>query len=270
MKSHSYEKVDVGGASLRCLVEGKKGAPWIVMSHSIATDLHVWDAQVESLADRYQILRFDTRGEGGSDTSPPPYDFPLLVSDVAKLFDHYRIDKACFMGVSLGGMIGYGVALAHPQRLSALIASSSRADAPEGFRTPWDDRIAAIKKAGGMEPLVQPTIDRWFPTGYLVTHPDVAKTIGAMVRETPPAGFEGIARALQGLDYLTQVAKIRVPTLLIAGAKDWTMPEDMQKIHELIAQSEYVIIPDAGHLPNVEQTARFNEAVTRFLGKVAL
>lgn len=270
MKSHSYEKIDVGGVSLRCLVSGKKDAPWLVMSHSIATDLHVWDEQVALLADRYRILCFDTRGQGGSDTSPPPYDFPLLVRDVIRLFDHYKIDKACFMGVSLGGMIGYGVALSNPDRLSALIASSSRADAPAGFCTPWDDRIAAIRKAGSMEPLVQPTIDRWFPTGYLSTHPDVAQRIGTMVRETPTTGFEGIARALQKLDYLPHVAKIRVPTLLIAGAKDGTMPEDMRRIHEAITGSEYVIIPDAGHLPNVEQAARFNEAITRFLGTLGL
>ena len=159
MKSHSYEKVDVGGASLRCLVEGKKGAPWIVMSHSIATDLHVWDAQVESLADRYQILRFDTRGEGGSDTSPPPYDFPLLVSDVAKLFDHYRIDKACFMGVSLGGMIGLKLALSHPGRVAAFAAcdTSMAVDHPVLL-----DILATRQLSQKAVSIEQRSLGRWF------------------------------------------------------------------------------------------------------------
>jgi len=264
----SEEKVDVGGAALRVIIEGKTGAPWLVMSHSIATDLHVWDAQVEAFRDRFRILRFDTRGHGGSDASPAPYDFPMLVQDVVKVLDHYAIDKAHFMGVSLGGMIGYGLALHHPERVASLIACSSRADAPEAFRAPWDERIAAVEK-DGMEALVKPTVERWFAPEYLASHGEMRAFIEAMIRDTAPQGFAGIGRALQKLDYLPELGKIGVPTLLMAGSRDAPIPDAMQAIDKLMRQSQLAIIADAGHLPNVEKAADFNRVVAEFLAKQA-
>lgn len=262
-------RIDVGGAALRTIVEGRKDAPWLVMSHSIVTDLHVWDDQVEALRDRFHILRFETRGHGGSTASPAPYDFPLLVRDAVKVLDHYGIAKAHFMGVSLGGMIGYGLALAHPQRLASLIACSSRADAPEAFRAPWDDRIAAIKK-DGMEALVKPTVDRWFAPDYQASHKERCEWIANMIRETSPVAYEGTARALQNLNYLPELGKIRVPTLLIAGARDLPIPADVATIHQMISQSQFEIVADAGHLPNVEKPAEFNRIVARFLEQLAV
>lgn len=258
------ERVDVGGASLRVIIEGREGAPWLLMSHSIATDLHVWDAQVEAMRDNFRILRFDTRGHGASDASPAPYDFTLLEQDVVKLLDHYGIDKAHFMGVSLGGMIGFGLAINHSGRLASLIAVSSRADAPEAFRAPWDERIAMVQK-DGMEALVKPTVERWFAPEYLASHGETRQFIETMIRTTAVEGFAGIGRALQKLDYLPGLGKISVPTLLIAGARDAPIPDAMQKIHEMIAPSHYEIVADAGHLPNVEKSAEFNAIAADFL-----
>ena len=262
------EKVDVGGASLRVIIEGREGAPWLLMSHSIATDLHVWDAQMESLRDHFRILRFDTRGHGASDASPAPYDFAMLERDVIKLLDHYGIDKAHFMGVSLGGMIGFGLAINHPERIASLVAVSSRADAPEAFRAPWDERIAAIQK-DGMEALVKPTVERWFSAEYLASHGETRDFIATMIRDTAVEGFAGIGRALQKLDYLPGMGKITTPTLLIAGSRDMPIPEAMKNIHAMIPQSKYQIISDAGHLPNVEKSAEFNAIVAEFLTQLA-
>lgn len=260
------ERVDVGGALLRVIIEGREGAPWLVMSHSIATDLHVWDAQVEALRDQFRILRFDTRGHGASDASPAPYDFNMLEQDVVKLLDHYGIDKAHFMGVSLGGMIGFGLAINHPERLASLIAVSSRADAPEAFRAPWDERIAAVKK-DGMEALVKPTVERWFSPEYLASHGEIRRFIETMIRDTAVEGFAGIGRALQKLDYLPGLANISVPTLLIAGSRDAPIPDAMRNIHEAIRQSKFEIVADAGHLPNVEKSSGFNAIVAKFLAQ---
>ena len=260
------EKVDVGGTALRVIIEGRQDAPWLVMSHSIATDLHVWDAQVAALRDRFHILRFDTRGHGGSDASPAPYDFSMLEQDVVKVLDHYKIAKAHFMGVSLGGMIGYGLAINHPARVASLIAVSSRADAPEAFRAPWDERIAAVQK-DGMEALVKPTVERWFAPEYLASHGEMRAFIEAMIRTTAVEGFAGIGRALQKLDYLPGLGKINAPTQLIAGSRDAPIPEAMQAIHKLIPQSQLAIIADAGHLPNVEKAAEFNQVVEAFLAQ---
>lgn len=261
-------RVDIGGQSARVVVDGREGAPWVVMSHSIMTDLHVWDEQIAALRDKFRILRIDTRGHGGSGASPTPYDFPLLVQDVVKVLDHFGVKRAHFVGLSLGGMIGYGLALAYPQRVASLVISSSRADAPDAFRAGWDDRIAAVQK-GGMQALAMPTVERWFTPEYLAGHPQTRERIAAMIERTVPQGFEGCARALQGLNYLPELGRINAPTLLIAGARDGTIPEDMRAIHGQIAQSRFEVIADAGHIPNVEQAAVFNRIVVPFLEQAA-
>jgi 3-oxoadipate enol-lactonase len=261
-------RVNLGGLAARVVVEGKNGAPWVVLSHSIMADLHVWDEQVDVLRNKFRILRIDTRGHGGSDASPAPYDFPLLVQDVVKVLDHFSIDKAHFVGLSLGGMIGYGLALVYPERISSLIIASSRADAPDAFRTGWDERIAFVRQ-GGMKALAIPTVERWFTPEYLASHPETRARIAKMIEGTATAGFEGCARALQGLNYLPELRRIRVPTLLMAGARDGTIPDDMRAIHGKIGQSRFEVIADAGHIPNVEQAAAFNRIMMSFLEQVA-
>jgi 3-oxoadipate enol-lactonase len=260
-------QVDLGGSTFRVAIEGKKGAPCVVLSHSIMTDLHVWDAQIEALRDRFQVLRFDTRGHGGSVANAPPYNMQTLVQDVVRILDFHHIDKAHFVGLSLGGMIGYGLALSHPDRVASLVASSSRADAPDVFRAGWDERIAAVR-AGGMEALAMPTVGRWFTPEFTAAHPATCEHIAEMIKRTLVQGFEGCARALQGLDYLPEIGRIRVPALLIAGACDGTIPDDMRNIHAQIAQSRFEVIAGSGHLPNVDNAAEFNGILAGFLDQV--
>jgi 3-oxoadipate enol-lactonase len=261
--------VDVGGISLRAQVEGKEGAPWVVMSHSIMADSHIFDKQAAALRDDFRVLRIDIRGHGGSQASPAPYDMALLVEDVVKALDHFDIDKAHFIGLSLGGMIGFGLALAHPQRVASLVIASARADAPEGFVSAWDDRIAAVRQ-DGMKALAASTVERWFPLNeFLTANPAVRTSITAAIENTAPQGFEGCARALQGLNYLPDLGSIQARTLLIAGANDATIPDDMRVIQSRIAGSRFEVIANAGHIPTMDNADTFNRIVVSFLKEVA-
>ncbi len=125
-------RVAARGASLFTRVDGaeRSDAPWIVLSNSLAADHTMWDPQIPALTARYRVLRYDTRGHGASDAPEGPYDFDMLVADVIAVMDHHGVERATFMGLSLGGMTGLGLALAHPQRLSRLVCCDARADAP--------------------------------------------------------------------------------------------------------------------------------------------
>jgi 3-oxoadipate enol-lactonase len=264
----SIENVDVGGATLRVLVDGKEGAPWVVMSHSILADSRIFEDQVAALRDKFRVLRIDTRGHGGSEASAPPYDMALLVHDVVAVLDHFHVEKAHFLGLSLGGMIGYGLALAHPERVASFVSVSASAAAAENYGPVWNERIAVARKEG-TKALAAPTVERWFPApGFLAAHPDVRANVSAAVEGVSVAGFEGCARALQGLDYLKDVARIRVPVLLVAGALDLGMLAAMRDIHGKIPQSRFEVIDNSGHIPTMDNPVEFNRIVVPFLEKV--
>ena len=125
--------IDVNGCRLNYRIDGPDGAPWITFSNSLATDLHLWDGQVALLADRYRILRYDTRGHGKSAPAPGAYDFAALESDVIGLWDALGIARSHYVGLSLGGSTGIGLAIHYPDRMASLSACDCRVTAPAPF-----------------------------------------------------------------------------------------------------------------------------------------
>ena len=249
---------------LECQVDGTPGGEWLVLSHSIATDLTMWDAQVRAFGDRYRILRYDTRGHGGSHAPPSPYSFDDLVADTIALFNAFEIERAHYVGLSLGGMTALGLAIAHPDRLHSIAVCDARPDSPPAFRDPWADRIATARN-DGMTALVAPTLQRWFLPETLATQPDVGEHVATMIKRTSVDGFVGCASALQHLDYEAGLKRIATPTLLLAGEADGPIPAINLKMAEAIPGAQNVVIPGAGHISSLEQPALFNEALARFL-----
>ncbi|WP_048863235.1 alpha/beta fold hydrolase, partial [Acidisphaera rubrifaciens] len=117
------------GFALNVAIEGPADAPWLVLSNSLAADLSMWDEQATWLARRYRLLRYDTRGHGGSDAPPGPYTIDDLAGDVVALLDHVGAARASFMGLSLGGMTGLALAARHGGRIARLVCCAARADA---------------------------------------------------------------------------------------------------------------------------------------------
>src|ERR1700754_180416 len=103
-KPRRTERIAVEGGSLFACVDqaGLPDAPSILLSNSLATTHHLWDAQIPFLTKRYRVIRYDTRGHGGSDVPPAPYKLTQLVSDALAILDHFRIERSAFMGISLG------------------------------------------------------------------------------------------------------------------------------------------------------------------------
>jgi 3-oxoadipate enol-lactonase len=241
-------------------------APWIVLSNSLAADHSMWDPQIASLSRRYRVLRYDTRGHGASGAPPGPYDLGMLVEDVIGLLDHYEIASATFMGLSLGGMTGLGLALAHPDRVSRLVCCDARADSPEAFVRGWDERIALVE-AHGMQGVLAGTIERWLVPAFRTEHPNAVAKVEAMILRTSPQGYIGCAAALKQLDYLKGLPRLEPPSLFVGGAQDAaTPPQVMQKMAEAVTGAQFTVVPNAAHLSNIDNAPAFNEAVGGFLG----
>ncbi|MBN9496543.1 MAG: 3-oxoadipate enol-lactonase [Alphaproteobacteria bacterium] len=243
-------------------------APWIVLSNSLAADHRMWDAQIPLLTRTHNVLRYDTRGHGASGVPKGPYSFADLVADAVAVMDHHGVAKAVFMGLSLGGMTGLGMALAHPDRLSALICCDARADAPPPYVQGWRDRIAAIEK-GGMGAIASGTIERWFGAAFRAAHPETVARFDETIRTTPVEGYRGCAAALMALDYRKDLPKIALPCLFVVGADDLAAPPDaMRDMAQAVKGAEFAMLPAAAHIANVENAVAFDRVIADFLARL--
>lgn len=259
-------QVRANGIDVHYAAEGS--GPWLVMSHALGCDHGMWDAQAAWLAQRFTVLRFDTRGHGRSDAPPGPYSFDLFAADVAGLFDALHIERAHWVGLSLGGMIGQAFALAHPLRIVSLVLADTSSRYPPEAEAIWAERIRTVR-ARGMSAVVDATLERWFTGPYRRAHPEVMRRIGDMIRATPVEGYAGCGQAIATLDCTDRLKTLRCPTLVIVGDQDTGTPLAMaREIHDAIQGAELVTIPSAAHLSNIEQTAAFNQALDRFYDRL--
>jgi 3-oxoadipate enol-lactonase len=256
-------KIKANGINIHYSLEGPPSAPVITLSHSLAANFTMWEPQMELLKGRYRVLRYDTRGHGGSDIPEGPYSVEQLAEDVRALLQVLEIKQTHFMGLSMGGMIAQVFALNYPSMLRSLILCDTTSQVPQEAKPIWAQRLM-IAQAKGMEPHVEPTIERWFTERFRSS--PVVDRVRAMIRATHPRGFIGCGRAIMEFNLTERLAAIRVPTLIVVGEEDSGTPvSTAQAIHEQIKGSNLVILKSAAHLSNIEQAQAFNKAVIFFL-----
>lgn len=256
-------QVQANGITFRCEVEGREGAPWVVFSNSLATNLGMWDDQAARLRERFRILRYDQRGHGGTQATPAPYDFDLLIGDVLGLFDALGIDRAHFVGISMGGMTALGLAERHPDRVRSIVPCDCSAASTPASAKQWEERIA-VARAQGMEALVEPTLGRWFPAEGTPLDPAVRTKVAEMVRTTPVEGFAGCTSAISNFDFQPGLGTIARPTLVIVGTKD-AMYGGSKEAAARIPGAKLVELEGAGHLANLSAPEAYTRALENFL-----
>jgi 3-oxoadipate enol-lactonase len=254
-------KAKVNGTELYYEVSGKEGAPWLVLSHSLACTVRMWDPTVEAFEARFRILNYDMRGHGQSAAPQGAYTLDMLADDVLALLKELNISKATYMGLSIGGMIGQTLALRGAKTFDKMVlADTGHAQPPEAVKQ-WDERIRTAQTQG-MKALVPSTMERWFTPAFRESPP--AKKIAQLIEDTPVAGYVGCAQAIMKLNTTARLKEIRLPVLAIAGEADPSAP-GTRHIGENVPGAKLVIIPQAAHIANVEQPAKFNQALKDFL-----
>ena len=261
-------KITVNGISVNYTLEGPTSGPVITMSNSLASNLSMWEPQMPVLTSRYRVLRYDTRGHGGTEATAGPYSLDELSEDVRALLRALGITRTHFIGLSMGGMIGQIIAIKYPQMLQSLVLCDTMSRVPTEAKPMWDDRIHTAE-TGGMEPLVEPTLARWFTEPFRQKGSPVLDQVRTMIRSTPPRGYTGCCHAIAALNLTDHLKAITLPTLIIVGEDDPATPVAASHvIHEQVRGSELVILKSAAHLSNLEQPEAFNQALTAFLPKV--
>ena len=259
-------KITANGIGIRYEIEGPATAPVVAMSHSLAANVGMWEDQMPVLSD-YRVLRYDTRGHGGTDAPEGDYTLDQLADDLFGLLDALEIDQVHFVGLSMGGMIAQTAALRDPGRFLSLALCDTSSRVPGEGQALWSERMETARSEG-MQALVDSTIDRWFSRAFRAAEPERVERVVEMVRTTPVDGYCGCCAAIRELDLADRISEIRLPTLLIVGEDDPGTPVAAHEvIRDRIEGSRLVVIPDALHFSNVEQTATFNETLAGFLAE---
>jgi 3-oxoadipate enol-lactonase len=256
-------KIKANGISINYQVDGPDGAPWLVLSNSLATNLAMWDDQARELSRAFRVLRYDQRGHGATEAPAGRYTFELLIADAFALMDALAIRKAHFGGLSMGGATALGLAQKHPDRLDRVIVCDSPCQSTPTSSQQWEERIVVAQEQG-MDALVEPTLARWFPPEVMKANPPHLDKVRRMIRTTPVNGFIGCAAALADHNYAVAVATVTQPVLFMVGEKDAAAPP-MRKLNEALPGSRYVELPGAGHISNLDQPEAFTRAIKDFL-----
>jgi len=258
-------KTRANGIEVYYELHGKEGAPWLVLSHSLACSVRMWDPQIAALKDEYRILAYDTRGHGASEAPLGAYTLELLADDLFSLLKELKIEKAHYCGLSMGGMIGQTFALKYPGVLRTLALADTTSRYPENAAPLWAERIKTAQ-AQGMGPLAQPTLERWFTEAFRKANPAAVDAIRKLILATPVPGYAGCCHAIPKINLTARLKEIKCPILVIVGEQDpGTPPAMAREIHDNAPGSKLVVLPQAAHLSNLEQPEGFSRALRDFL-----
>jgi 3-oxoadipate enol-lactonase len=245
---------------LHVQVDGPRAAPPVVFANSLGTDLRLWDQVLPLLPGDCRFIRYDKRGHGlsslgGGETLADHVD------DAIAVIEAVARGPVVFVGLSIGGLIGQGVASRRPDLVRALVLSNTAAKL--GTAENWRARIAAVQ-AGGVESIADAIMERWFAAPFRAT-PDCALW-RAMLARTPAKGYAAACAALADADHRTLTSALRLPVLAIAGSEDAaTTPQVVRDTAALIPGASFREIPGAGHLPPVETPEAWAALVAPFL-----
>lgn len=255
-------RMEIDGIGFEVVVEGPPSAPALLLSNSLSSNLHMWDAQAQAFARRFRVVRYDQRGHGGTAAPDGPFSIARLAQDAVDTLDALGIAKAHFCGLSMGGMTGMRLLTHHRSRIDrAVLANTAAHMGPPDL---WNARIAAARR-GGMGAVADATVARWFTQSFREREPATVEHVRGMILSTPVAGYAACCGAIRDMDQRDAIRAIDAPVLVIVGAHDpATTPVAGEAIHAAIRGSRLVSL-DAAHLSNIEKPEAFTDAVIDFL-----
>jgi 3-oxoadipate enol-lactonase len=257
-------EINSEGCSIHVEVEGPQDAPALILSNSLGTTLHMWDAQVAPFTRHFRLVRFDRRGHGRSDVPKGPYSMAMLGRDVLAIMDALAIDRANWCGLSMGGMEGMWLGANAPERIERLVLANTSSYFAD--KKAWNDRLNLVRERG-VPAFAAANMERWFTKGFRDRSPDAVAAIKNMFAATPLEGYLACGAAVRDMDHRDLLPKIKVPTLVIVGRHDpATVPEAGAYISSHIPGAQLVTL-EAAHLSNVEQPTDFSTAVLEFLSR---
>ncbi|MDC3402195.1 alpha/beta hydrolase [Alphaproteobacteria bacterium] len=264
--------IDINGTQINYIDEGPKDAPAIVFSNSMFFDVSMFEEQAKAFSDRYRVVRYDHRGQGGSakDTRDK-LDMDTLADDTAALIEALGLEKCCFVGNSMGGFIGLRLAARRPDLIASAVILGSSADAEVSVEAM--DAVTEVIEQNGVSPVVDDVL--YFMLGDTTLNDPARAPIMERVTKMLESRTADYANAVWNIAHRKPVndelAKIKVPVWVVAGSEDHTYPPDhSQRIADGIKNSKYVLMEKTGHVHAVERPDAVNQLLSEHLAATGL
>jgi 3-oxoadipate enol-lactonase len=237
--------------------------PVVLLPASLGTTVDLWQPQLPALTAAFRVVRFTFRGHGGSPEPPGPYTVDALAGDALDLLDALAVERACVCGLSLGGAVAAWLAANAPERVERVVlACTSARFAPVEA---WTDR-AAMVRAFGTPAVADAALERWFSARVRAERPDLVERFRDALCAAGREGYAGCCEALATWSFAGRLDRISAPTLVIGGSEDAVCPPaDVAALAHGIPGARLRLLPETGHLANVEAPEAFTDALVGHL-----
>jgi len=255
--------------NLRHFDSGAGDKPALIFIHGFPFNQTMWKDQVELSEPRFRVITYDQRGHGQSGLGNGRYMFEFFVDDLLGLMDRLKIDKAVLCGLSMGGYVALRMAERHPEKILGLVLCDTKSEA--------DPDAGKLKRASDLRLIQEQGLEAFADKfSKAVLAPSHVKNIAlydrvrGMILGNPTEGVQATLIALATrTDTTASLNRIQVPTLILVGEEDVvTPPASAAAMHDRIPNSQMALIPQAGHMSNLENPAVFNSHLLAFLGKI--
>ena len=242
-----------------------EGQP-LLLIHGLGSSSRDWELQVPDFSEHYKVIVIDVRGHGRSEKPSGPYSIQMFADDVAKLLQVLEIEPAHVVGISMGGMIAYQLAVSNPALVKSLVAANCT---PElmfktiGERFQMWTRLLIVQ-IFGMRKMGEVLSQRLF---IKPEQAEVRQTFVERWSENDTKAYLASTRALVGWSVVDRLSSMAIPTLIIAADEDYDFFSNKERFADMMPNSKIVEIKDSRHATPAERPDEFNRAVLNFLAE---
>ncbi|MEX2614546.1 MAG: alpha/beta fold hydrolase [Alphaproteobacteria bacterium] len=258
-------QIILNGISHNFIFQGLDGDPVLTLAHAQGFTMDSWASQIACFRDRYRVLALDLRGHGGTAMAGKPYRIEDIARDIIALLDLLKIDRTHYVGASLGGMAGFAMALDHAERLRSVSFVTTQGVLPQSS-IDGQKAATAVMREQSVDARADAVLERYLRKGFREDEPEKYAELRRQFTANPVEGYAEAGDAIFAMNFDPRIGDIRVPTMVIAGSDDIaTPPERMTLYRDGIPGARMATIPNAGHMPYVEEADAFNKVLAGFL-----
>lgn len=240
----------------------------VVLIHALGTSLRSWDPIVPVLSKHYEVVAYDYRGHGRTETPAGDCSVPLLAQDLRDLLGRLGLRRVHVVGLAVGAMIAQQAAVDYPGLVSALVLADTRSEI-DASGAHYNERRADMVESAGMRAAADTTIERAFAPGFAERRPEALTSFRGEFLACDPHGYASVSRGLSTFRVTERLPEIACPTLLLVGEADRLCPPSAaEAMQGRIPRARVEILPGVGHFSAIEAPEEFADHVLAFLGGV--